>query len=109
VLEFSQVFREKRGEMAAREYVQHLADDLNGRFNHLVEDVQVMVDKILSYFGARKKKENLHEMDNPISCPRGPSGLPVADHPVCRLGRRIHFRAKEQGVGRRRKDRGDSL
>jgi len=55
VLEFSRMFREKYGEEAAHEYVQHLADDLNGKFNHLVEDVQVLVDKTLSYFGAKKK------------------------------------------------------
>lgn len=55
VLEFSQMFREKYGEEAAREYVQHLADDLNGKFSHLVEDVQVLVDKTLAYFGAKKK------------------------------------------------------
>ena len=55
VLEFSRMFEEKYGEEAAREYVQHLADDLNGKFNHLVEDVQVLVDKTLTYFGARKK------------------------------------------------------
>lgn len=53
VLEFSRMFEEKYGEEAAREYVQHLADDLNGKFNHLVEDVQVLVDKTLVYFGAR--------------------------------------------------------
>lgn len=35
VLEFSQMLREKYDEEAAREYVQHLADDLNGKFNHL--------------------------------------------------------------------------
>lgn len=55
VLEFSQMFREKYDEEAAREYVQHLADDLNGKFNHLVEDVQVLVDKTLAYFGTKKK------------------------------------------------------
>ena len=55
VLEFSQMFREKYGEEAAREYVQHLADDLNGKFNHLVEDVQLLVDKTLAYFGAKEK------------------------------------------------------
>ena len=55
VLEFSHMFREKYGEEAAREYVQHLADDLNGKFNHLVEDVQVLVDKTLAYFGAKKQ------------------------------------------------------
>ncbi len=49
-----QMFKEKYGEEAAREYVQHLADDLNGKFNHLVEDVQVLVDKTLAYFGAVK-------------------------------------------------------
>lgn len=54
VLEFSRMFEEKYGEEAAREYVQHLADDLNGKFNHLVEDVQVLVDKTLTYFGAQK-------------------------------------------------------
>ena len=55
VLEFSRMFEERYGEEAAREYVQHLADDLNGKFNHLVEDVKVLVDKTLVYFGARKQ------------------------------------------------------
>ena len=55
VLEFSRMFEEKYGEEAAREYVQHLADDLNGKFNHLVEDVQALVDKTLAYFGAAKR------------------------------------------------------
>jgi hypothetical protein len=47
------MFEEKYGEEAAREYVQHLADDLNGKFNHLVEDVQALMDQ-LAYFGAGK-------------------------------------------------------
>ena len=49
-----QRFKEKYGEEAAREYVQHLADDLNGKFNHLIEDVQAIIDKNLTYFGAKK-------------------------------------------------------
>ena len=49
-----QMFKEKYGEEAAREYVQHLADDLNGKFNHLIEDVQALIDKNLAYFGAIK-------------------------------------------------------
>ena len=49
-----QMFKEKYGEQAAREYVQHLADDLNGKFNHLIEDVQAMIDKNLTYFGTKK-------------------------------------------------------
>lgn len=55
VLEFSRMFEKKYGEEAAREYVQHLADDLNGKFNNMVEDVQALVDKTLVYFGARKQ------------------------------------------------------
>ena len=54
VLDVSRMFAEKYGEEAAREYVQHLADDVNGKFNHLVEDVQALVDKTLTYFGAKK-------------------------------------------------------
>ena len=50
-----EMFKEKYGEEAAREYVQHLADDLNGQFNYLVEDVQALVDKTLAYFGAKKR------------------------------------------------------
>jgi hypothetical protein len=49
-----QMFKEKYGEQAAREYVQHLADDLNGKFNHLIEDVQALIDKNLTYFGTKK-------------------------------------------------------
>lgn len=55
VLEFSRMFSETYGEEAAREYVQHLADDLNGKFTHLVEDVQALVDTTLAYFGAKKQ------------------------------------------------------
>jgi hypothetical protein len=54
VLEFSRMFEEKYGKEAAVEYVQHLADDLNGKFNHLVEDVQALVNKALACFGANK-------------------------------------------------------
>ncbi len=54
VLEFAKLFEEKYGKEAAQEYVQHLADDLNGKLNHLVEDVQAMTEKIQTYFGAKK-------------------------------------------------------
>lgn len=61
VLEFSRMFEEKFGPEAAREYIQHLADDLNGKFNHLVEDVQVLVDKTLAYFGALKQPSGIKQ------------------------------------------------
>lgn len=53
VLETAKMFEDQYGPEAAREYVQHLADDLNGKLGHLVEDVQAMVDKTLAYFGAK--------------------------------------------------------
>lgn len=56
VLEFSRMIEKKYGQEAAREYVQHLADDLNGKFSHLVEDVQALVDKTLAYFGAGRQQ-----------------------------------------------------
>jgi hypothetical protein len=54
VLEFSKMFEDKYGQEAAREYVQHLVEDLNARFNHLVEDVQGLVNNTLAYFGAQR-------------------------------------------------------
>ena len=71
------IFKEKYGEDANREYVQHTADDLNGKFNHLIEDVHVLVDNTLAYFSKpiiskvfRRYKENSNEMDNQITCSR---------------------------------------
>jgi len=55
VLEFSRMLEEKYGEEAAREYVQHLADDLNSKFNHVGEELQASVDKTLVYFGVKKQ------------------------------------------------------
>ena len=31
------------------------ADNLHGKFSHLVEDVQALADKTLAYFGAKHK------------------------------------------------------
>ena len=54
VLEFSKMFEEKYGEEVAQEYVQHLTDDLNARFNHMMDDMKEMLSKTLAYFGADK-------------------------------------------------------
>lgn len=52
-LELGKMFEEKYGEEAAREYLQHLHDDLRARFGHLMEDVQKLVTDTLSYFGVK--------------------------------------------------------
>jgi len=49
---------EEWGKEAVRDYVQHLADDLKGKFSHLVEDFQALVDKTLACFGAGKPESS---------------------------------------------------
>ncbi len=51
ILEFAKMFEEKYGEEGAREYVQHLQDDVQGRFGHLLEDVEKLISDNLKYFG----------------------------------------------------------
>ncbi|MCP4666510.1 MAG: hypothetical protein GY849_09085 [Deltaproteobacteria bacterium] len=53
ILEFGKMFEEKYGEEAAKEYIQHIHDDLKAKFGHLMEDVQKMVADTLDYFGAK--------------------------------------------------------
>jgi hypothetical protein len=52
VLKFAKMFEEKYGEEGAQEYVQHLSDDLKGKFGHVIEDIENIVGETLSYFGA---------------------------------------------------------
>ncbi len=54
ILEFGKMFEEKYGREGAQEYIQHIHDDLNSRFEHLIEDVEKMVKENLSYFGAKQ-------------------------------------------------------
>lgn len=51
-----QMFKEKYGEEGAREYVQHLSDDLDSRFGHVVEDLEAAMADTLAYFGSKKGK-----------------------------------------------------
>jgi hypothetical protein len=48
-----QMFKEKYGEEAAREYVQHLSDDVKGRFGHLLEDFEKEMAAAIKYFGSK--------------------------------------------------------
>ena len=47
------MFKDKYGEEAAREYVQHLSDDIKGRFNHVLEDLSKDMASAISYFGSK--------------------------------------------------------
>ena len=48
-----QMFKEKYGEEAAREYVQHLSDDIKGRFSHLLGDFEKEMAAAIRYFGSK--------------------------------------------------------
>jgi len=54
ILEFGKMFEETQGKEAAQEYIQHIHDDLNAKFGHLLEDVEKMVADTLGYFGAKR-------------------------------------------------------
>ena len=54
ILEFGKMFEEKYGEEGAQEYIRHIHDDLNGKFGHLLEDMEKMLKDTLSYFGAKQ-------------------------------------------------------
>jgi hypothetical protein len=62
VFEFARMFTEKYGEVAAQEYVQHLAVDIQAKIDHLAEvdrlgeDVQAVIDKNLIFFGVKNPK-----------------------------------------------------
>ena len=48
-----QMFKEKYGEEAAREYVQHLSDDIKGRFGHVLEDFEKEMVAAIKCFGSK--------------------------------------------------------
>ena len=85
--EFGEMFRESHGDEAVREYIQHIHDDVRGKFNliedldkvvkeiadsradahdldrklnHLVKDADSKVKDILAYFGVAASPRNSH-------------------------------------------------
>lgn len=48
-----QLFKDKYGEEAAREYVQHLSDDIKGRFGHVLEAFSQELASAIAYFGSK--------------------------------------------------------
>ncbi|MBF0154945.1 MAG: hypothetical protein HQL64_14480 [Magnetococcales bacterium] len=55
ILEYSKMWSEKYGEEGAREYLCHLQDDVEARFNHLLDDMRKMTEDNLRYFGCLLK------------------------------------------------------
>ncbi len=53
IYEYSQMFKDKYGDEALQEYIQHIHDDLKGKFDHVQEDLQKAVADTLAYFGVK--------------------------------------------------------
>lgn len=51
--EYGQMFKEKYGDEALQEYVQHIHDDVKSKFSHVQEDLEKAVAETLAYFGVK--------------------------------------------------------
>ncbi len=51
--EYAKMFEDKWGKEAAEEYIQHIHDDLKGKFGHLQEDLEKALKETLQYFGVK--------------------------------------------------------
>ncbi|MBF0628527.1 MAG: hypothetical protein HQL91_09960 [Magnetococcales bacterium] len=56
ILEFAAMWREQHGDEGAREYLHHLQDDVEARFNYLAAEVQRLTNDNLNYFGCITEK-----------------------------------------------------
>ncbi|MEO5332047.1 MAG: hypothetical protein H7839_08490 [Magnetococcus sp. YQC-5] len=54
ILENAKMWTERYGEEGAREYLFHLQDDVEARFNHLLDDMKKIMMDNLHYFGCDK-------------------------------------------------------
>ncbi|MBF0439881.1 MAG: hypothetical protein HQL93_12290 [Magnetococcales bacterium] len=58
ILETANMWTERFGAEGAREYLHHLQDDVESRFNHLLEDMQKITQENLAYFGCLTEKQS---------------------------------------------------
>ncbi len=51
--EYGRMFKERYGEEGAREYIQHIHDDLKAKFDHIQHDLEKSISDTLAYFGIK--------------------------------------------------------
>jgi hypothetical protein len=51
--EFGKMIEEKYGEEGVREYIQHIHDDVKGKFEHVKEDLQKAIADTLASLGVK--------------------------------------------------------
>ena len=57
--EFGEMFRKSHGEEALREYIQHIHDDVRGKFGHLIEDLDQAVKEITDSIPSDSHRDEL--------------------------------------------------
>ncbi len=53
IYEYGQMFKDKYGDEALQEYLQHIHDDVKAKFSHIQEDTEKAVADTLAYFGVK--------------------------------------------------------
>ena len=51
--EYGKMMEEKYGKEAREEYIRHIHDDVNAKFNHIQHDIEKAVTDARSYFGVK--------------------------------------------------------
>jgi bifunctional DNA-binding transcriptional regulator/antitoxin component of YhaV-PrlF toxin-antitoxin module len=51
--EYGLMFKEKYGDEAVQEYLQHLHDDIKAKFKHIHENMEKAISDTLLYFGIK--------------------------------------------------------
>lgn len=59
IFEFGEMFRKSNGEEAVREYIQHIHDDVRGKFGHLIEDLEKSVKEITASLPSSPGRDDL--------------------------------------------------
>lgn len=57
IYEYGKLIEEKYGEKALQEYVLHIRDDVNAKFDHIVHDFEKAMKETLVYFGVKEREK----------------------------------------------------
>ncbi|MDQ7788200.1 MAG: hypothetical protein RDU01_11415 [Thermodesulfovibrionales bacterium] len=53
--EYGKMIEEKYGEKGLQEYIQHIRDDVQAKFNHILYDFEKAMKETLAYFGVKER------------------------------------------------------
>ncbi|MBI5198463.1 MAG: hypothetical protein HZA09_00395 [Nitrospirae bacterium] len=53
IYEYGKMIEDKYGKEALQEYIQHIHDDVQAKFNHIQQDIEKAISETLVYFGVK--------------------------------------------------------